>query len=178
MSEFYEKLKKYGRPTFICKCEPKEHLYDPHAFYQRDWLAHSPYKGECASYIMYCAGNDPSSCFFTSPFTEKEATIIESFIDSDDPQKKQALKDFVQEDFLISASAITTYKDHVEAFNKLENIYEHNLLNDSKLATLRKKIAHGVDETLGTNLEEKKLAKPLKKFEKVVSDKLFGKVNE
>lgn len=48
----------------------------------------------------------------------------------------------------------------------------------NKLATLRKKIAHDIDETLGTKLEEKKIAKPLKKIEKAVSDKLFGKVNE
>ena len=51
-------------------------------------------------------------------------------------------------------------------------------LNISKLATLRKKITHNIDETFGTNLEEKKLAKPLKKIEKAVSDKLFGKVKE
>ncbi len=48
----------------------------------------------------------------------------------------------------------------------------------NKLANLRKKIAHNIDKTLGTNLEEKKLVKPLKKIEKFVSDKLFGKVNE
>lgn len=50
--------------------------------------------------------------------------------------------------------------------------------NPNKLATLRKKIAHDIDETLGTHLEEKKIAKPIKKIEKVISDKLFGKVNE
>ena len=55
---------------------------------------------------------------------------------------------------------------------------EKNSKATSKLATLRKKIAHDIDETLGTKLEEKKLAKPLKKIEKVVSDKLFGKVKE
>lgn len=60
---------------------------------------------------------------------------------------------------------------------KKEQITENNF-NTNKLATLRKKIAHKIDETLGTNLEEKKLVKPLKKIEKAVSDKLFGKVNE
>ena len=50
--------------------------------------------------------------------------------------------------------------------------------NISKLAILRKKIAHDIDETLGTHFEEKKIAKPLRKIEKIVSDKLFGKVNE
>lgn len=48
----------------------------------------------------------------------------------------------------------------------------------NKLAVLRKKVAHDIDETLGTKLEEKKIVKPLKKIEKVVSDKLFGKVRE
>lgn len=53
-----------------------------------------------------------------------------------------------------------------------------NEVATNKLAKIRKKIAHGIDETLGTKLEEKKLAKPLKKIEKAVSDKLFGKVKE
>ena len=56
------------------------------------------------------------------------------------------------------------------------DVKENDVSN--KLSTLRKKIAHGIDETLGTHLEEKKIAKPLKKIEKAVSDKLFGKVNE
>ena len=50
--------------------------------------------------------------------------------------------------------------------------------NTNKLATLRKKIAHDIDETLGTHLEEKKIAEPIKKIEKAISDKLFGKVKE
>ena len=182
MSEFYEKLEKYGRPIFICKCESKSNLYDPHAFYRRDPLEpDSPYKGPCVGSIIYCAGdnpNDRSSCFFATPVTAKEANIIESFIDSDDSQKKQALKDFVQENFFISESAITTYEDHAAAFNKLENIYEHNLLNKSILARVRNKLARKVDNLLGTNTEAKKLAKPLKKIEKAISDKLFGKVKE
>lgn len=58
----------------------------------------------------------------------------------------------------------------------LHDYYEN--YNRSKLAYLRKKIAHDIDETLGTHLEEKKIAKPIKKIEKAVSDKLFGKFNE
>ena len=49
---------------------------------------------------------------------------------------------------------------------------------DSKLAILRNKIAKGIDADLATKFEEVKLAKPLKKIEKFISDKLFGKVNE
>lgn len=65
--------------------------------------------------------------------------------------------------------------------NKVSVNRDGNRENDivpNKLATLRKKIAHDIDETLGTHLEEKKIAKPIKKIEKAVSDKLFGKVNE
>jgi len=59
-----------------------------------------------------------------------------------------------------------------------DNLGQDVIYNNSLLAKLRKKIAHNIDETLGTNLEEKKLAKPLKKIEKAVSDKLLGKVKE
>lgn len=51
-------------------------------------------------------------------------------------------------------------------------------LNKSKLGKLRNKLAKKVDNVLGTKLEEKKIAKPLKKIEKSISDKLFGKIHE
>lgn len=49
---------------------------------------------------------------------------------------------------------------------------------DNKLAILRNKFVRQFDEGWGTSLEEKKLATPLKKIEKFISDKLFGKVKE
>lgn len=49
---------------------------------------------------------------------------------------------------------------------------------DNHLAKLRNKMAKKIDNVLGTNLEEKKLATPLKKAEKKISDKLFGKVRD
>ena len=45
--------------------------------------------------------------------------------------------------------------------------------NNNKLSELRKRIAKKVDKTLGTNLEKKKLPKPLKNAEKIISEKLF-----
>ena len=53
----------------------------------------------------------------------------------------------------------------------------------NKLAKVRKKIAHNIDETLGTHLEEKKLPKVLEKIEEPLSkvvDKIVSnkKVNE
>lgn len=68
----------------------------------------------------------------------------------------------------------TSQEDSV-AENKTISSVDHPDTN--KLATLRKKIAHDIDETLETHLEEKKIAKPIKKIEKVISDKFFGKVN-
>ena len=50
--------------------------------------------------------------------------------------------------------------------------------NNNEIAKLRNKLAQKVDKVLGTNLEKKELSKPLKKIEKAVSDKLFGKVKE
>ena len=53
---------------------------------------------------------------------------------------------------------------------------ENIALNHSKLGMLRNRLATFADETFGSHLEEKKIAKPLKEIEKVISDKLFGKV--
>lgn len=49
---------------------------------------------------------------------------------------------------------------------------------DNHLAKIRKKMAQSIDNTLGTNLEQRKVSKPLKKIEKAVSDKLFGEIKE
>ena len=69
--------------------------------------------------------------------------------------------------------------------NQRANVREKILINEdeglvatNQLSKVRKMIAHNIDETLGTNLEEKKLTRPLKKLEKAISDKLFGKVKE
>ena len=48
----------------------------------------------------------------------------------------------------------------------------------NKLERTRKKLAHSVDEKLGTNLEKKKIGKSLKLVEKCVSDILLGKVKD
>ena len=53
--------------------------------------------------------------------------------------------------------------------SKLSDIY----CEQSRLAALCKKIVHNIDETLGTKLEEKKVAKPLKQIEKAISDRLY-----
>ena len=55
---------------------------------------------------------------------------------------------------------------------------EKKKIADNKLAQTRKKLAQRIDAVLGTHLEDKKLAKPLKKIEKAVSDKLLGKIKD
>ena len=79
------------------------------------------------------------------------------------------------------------YKEHeqkdgrlVPLLNKAEeqNKIENEVLNSNHLAKVRNRLAKSIDNVLGTNLEEKKIAKPIKKIEKAVSDKLFGKINE
>lgn len=77
---------------------------------------------------------------------------------------QNAVQQFVGEDFVGEDKDIMSEQKENVASNKL--------------SILRKKIAHDIDETLGTHLEEKKIVKPIKKIEKAVSDKLFGKVNE
>lgn len=49
---------------------------------------------------------------------------------------------------------------------------------DVALTRLRCKLAKKIDNVFGTKLRKKKLAKPLEKVEKAVSDKLFGKGKE
>ncbi len=79
------------------------------------------------------------------------------------------------------------YKEHEEKdgrpgalLRKTKEQYkiENFVLNNSKLGKLRNKLAKKIDSILGTNLKDKKIAKPIKKIEKAVSNKLFGKVNE
>lgn len=45
--------------------------------------------------------------------------------------------------------------------------------NSNKLSELRNRVAKKIDKTLGTNLEKKKLPKPLKNTEKIISEKFF-----
>ena len=91
-------------------------------------------------------------------------------MESDDPKSKQVLQSFIEE----------LYKDHEwrksknTAFEKLEDAYEHSVLNENKMAAVRKKVAENIDKALGTNLAEKKLVKSLKKIENT----LFGKAKE
>ena len=80
-----------------------------------------------------------------------------------------------QEEEYSNSSASEVKKDSRETE---ESMTQKDDIVSSKLAALRKRIAHGIDEKLGTKIEEKKLPKPLKKLEKAVSDRLFGKVNE
>ena len=69
---------------------------------------------------------------------------------SENKADKEALHAFI---VAIYTAAGLTDKQFKEFFSPLENIY----YNKSKLANLRQKLAHDVDKTLGTKLEEKKL---------------------
>jgi hypothetical protein len=56
--------------------------------------------------------------------------------------------------------------------------FSYDGLTDNKISSLRYRIANKADKVLGTKLAKKKIAKPLKKLEKAVSDKLLGKTRE
>ena len=146
-------------------------------------------KDEGQMYVFYRCSNDKktpvqgslwytkkkgyygASSYEEHAFNKKETQILEAVIFSENKADKEALHAFI---VAIYTAAGLTDKQFKEFFSPLENIY----YNKSKLANLRQKLAHDVDKTLGTKLEEKKLAKPLKKIEKAVSDKLFGRVKE
>ena len=97
----------------------------------------------------------------------------------DDP-----LRDGSRDDNFLSADEYIKFcdkinKERVELYKEIIKDATNEWLDEgSKLEERRQEFAQKIDEKLGTNLEGKKLAKPLKIIEKVVSDKLFGKVNE
>ena len=126
---------------------------------------------------------DPSGVGYTTAtktksyyLSEQEQVLVEKIIETKNPDLLKKLVKVVKNgnsgmDGL--AEGYLKYQQNTDNKKSPENEP-----NKNKLTTLRKKITHGLDKTLGTKLEEKKLAKPLKKIEKAVSDKLFGKVNE
>jgi hypothetical protein len=108
--------------------------------------------------------------------SEQEQVLVEKIIETKNPDLLKKLVKVVKNgnsgmDGL--AEGYLKYQQNTDNKKSPENE-----LNKNKLATLRKKIAHDIDETLGTHLEEKKIAEPIKKIEKAISDKLFGKVKE
>lgn len=113
-----------------------------------------------------------------------EKKNIEKYAPNKENKKKLFKKRFVKamnETGLASGAYVADAvpADTLQKPTKINKISSQgNDIVANKLAALRKKIARDVDETLGTKLEEKKLAKPLKKLEKIISDKIFGKVKE
>lgn len=80
-----------------------------------------------------------------------------------------------EDEFLQKIDAINAQCWQSEKKDSVKELAESN---NNEMAKLRNKLAQKVDKVLGTNLEKKELSKPLKKIEKAVSDKLFGKVKE
>ena len=70
--------------------------------------------------------------------------------------------------------SIDRIKQHMDLIEKEQK----RKLDNSKLAKLRIKLANKTDNLLGTNFEKTELPKSLKKVEKAISDRLFGKVKE
>ena len=176
MDPINNRFRKFGKARFICECPPKRRNFGKaFAFYQRDPLlcANSSIepRTRAVSTIIYSPydyipnGGGSMCCF-----NERQAEIIETFIESNDPKQTQALSDFVCETFKAN-----NLEERKIAFKKLESTYEHNLLNKSKLAEVRIKLAKKIDNTLGTELAEKKLPLFIKKIEKRISDKVLGK---
>ncbi len=178
----------FGKPVFLGQVENKHPYFGGegplYAFYC-SYSARTPDK----EFLFYQAKPDQALLAFTKSedfdghplrlvrLDNKDRDIIEYFITSDNPEKRKFLQNVLQ-DMENRWYEGLMVGDISPAFNKLRAEYEHEKLNESKLAQLRKAVAKGIDDALGTNLEEKKLAKPLKKIEKAVSDKLLGKVKD
>lgn len=164
--------KKGSTPTYIGEFYSTIYKYKVYAFYGRGNpgdIDDHPTKGPVIGEVKFSSDrNNPHGTLFSSVCRKREAEVIESFIESDDPAKKKALQDYIKERYMENEGR----HQNRSAFEKLEDIYEHDILNQSKLAEVRNKVA----KTLG--LEEVKLSKPLKRIEKALSDKLFGKEKE
>lgn len=99
---------------------------------------------------------------------KEEREMLEYFINS--KNHFNTLQNIVQ-------AGIDNFDDpNFSFYKKLKDEYDHDTLNQSKMAKLRKNLAEKIDDKFGTHLEDKKLAKPIKKIEKVL--KLLGKVKE
>ena len=165
--------KKGSTPIYIGESETT--IYSDHRkgyfFYGRgnphDEDDH-PVKGPLVGRLIFSADKDNPWGSSYIPCYKREATVIESFIESDNPQKKLCLQEFIKE----VHKSLERSQSVEPAFKKLEDVYEHEIYNRSKLAKVRNRAA----KALG--LDNVKLSKPLKKIEKAVSDKLFGKVKE
>ena len=79
------------------------------------------------------------------------------------------------------------YKSHEQKDERLGSLLrrskeahaiENIALNHSKLGKLRHQVAQKVDRVFGTDLQSKKISKSLKEKEKIISDKLLGKVKD
>ena len=125
------------------------------------------------SFLIYTKAKDCKDWEFYPFFDKKETQVLEALLSSENQTDKEVLHKYIVGLYVEDKKGLTKEK-YEELFSPLENIY----YNKSKLANLRQKLAHDIDKTLGTHLEEKKIAKPIKKIEKAVSDKLFGKVKE
>jgi hypothetical protein len=155
------------KPVLIDRFEiQKKELY---VFFGRSKNQDAPNQ----SFLFYTKTKDCKDWEFSPNFDKKETQVLEALLSSENQTDKEVLHKYIVGLYVEGKKGLTKEKDE-ELFSPLRDIY----YGKSRLATLRKKIAHGVDETLGTHLEEKKIAKPIKKIEKAVSDKLFGKVNE
>ena len=165
----------FGKPVFLGQVENK----------------HPDFGGEGALYVFYCHPDadmrnkeflfgsvkpDEAILAFTENksfdgealrmflFNRKDREVIEDFITSDNPEKKQFLQNVLQEmeDKCYDGLVVGDIRP---AFNKLKDTYDHERFNKNKLAQLRKNMAKSVDNALGTNLEEKKLPLFLKRIE-------------
>ena len=156
-----------GKPVLIDRFEiQKKELY---VFFERSKNQDAPNQ----SFLIYTKAKDCKDWEFYPNFDKKETQVLEALLSSENQTDKEVLHKYIVGLYVEGKKGLTKEKCE-ELFSPLRDIY----YGKSRLATLRKKISHDIDETLGTHLEEKKIAKPIKKIEKAVSDKLFGKVNE
>lgn len=132
-------------------------------FYRRSEDENAPNQGV----INYTDQSNASkgSWVLSIGLNEKQAEVFESFIGTDDATKKEVLQN------LLISGYDEKGKEFDTAFAKMEDIY----YGENKLADVRNKVTKKIDKVFGTNLEKMKLAKPLKKIEKAISDATLGK---
>lgn len=142
-----------------------------YVFYKRGRDQNAPNQG----FLLYSDTKDSEDAILFFYFDKREAQVLEALLGSENKTDKEALHKFIAEMYAEEKKGLT---DHI--FNKLFSPLEDIYYGKNKLATLRKKIAHGIDETLGTNFEEKRLPKILKikveePLSRIIENKLSNK---
>ena len=87
--------------------------------------------------------NDPYGQSFFACY-KKEANLVEAFIESENPEKKRDLQNFVKD----LRNSMDIGNGTAPAFKKLEDVYKRDLYKQGKMAELRRRTSERANKML------------------------------